>query len=279
MTFETLTNRALIQYSVRTKSDLHIGGHATTAPGEVDLPVLKNPDGFPVIPGSSLKGVLRTELERLMKGAGIRDVCSFPRVCGKPEKGVQQKSHNVGKDDTYSCPICQLFGGMNLAGSVRIHDATSSSRKTGIRDHVGIDRRTRKGVTSAKFDIETVPMGSFFSGSIVIENLDLMSEDGQKSFESAKLGGFISLVNFFNVCSGRIGGAGSRGYGQVELIIEEIRILTADDYLKGNFNGTCYSLNDTDGQKLKEYSIAASDAWQGYLNTLSRRTGDQHDRI
>lgn len=34
--FEKLESRALIQYTIKTKSDLHIGGHGTTAPAEVD---------------------------------------------------------------------------------------------------------------------------------------------------------------------------------------------------------------------------------------------------
>lgn len=251
--FNALESRTIIEYSITTKSDLHIGGVGSTAEGAVGSPVLKNPRGLPIIPGSSLKGVLRTELERLLKGLGIPDICTVPSVCGKPGTPNADKT----------CPVCQLFGGMNLAGSVRIHDAVTSSRQVVIRDHVAIDRKVRKAKDTAKFDLQAVVKGAVFNGNLVIENLDLWSPDGKKPYTQAKLGGFISLIAFFNACSGKIGGSVSRGYGEIEIKIDSIRILTAQDYLKGKYQGTPVTNNDS-----------AIKAWQQYLTDLCPKPED-----
>lgn len=245
--YDLLESRAIIKYHITTKSDLHIGGHGSTAEGAVDSPALKNSDGKPVIPGSSLKGVLRTDLERLLKGLKINDICTVPVVCGKPGTLNENKI----------CPVCELFGGMNLAGSVRIHDAVATGKNTAIREHVAIDRKTRKAKDGAKFDLEAVVKGTKFEGDLVIENLDL------GTCPQAKLGGFLSLVEFFNTCSGKIGGAGSRGYGQIEITIDEIRIVKAQDYLDGIYKGVVV----TDRK-------AAIDNWQKYLKSLPHTRND-----
>ncbi len=249
--FNALESRAIISYSITTKSDLHIGGPGSSTDGAKDAPVLKDPQGRAVIPGSSLKGVLRTELERLLKGLGIPDICTVPNVCGKP---------GTAHADT-TCLVCQLFGGMNLAGSVRIHDAVATSIGQVItRDHVAIDRKVRKARDTAKFDMDAVIKGTTFKGSLVIENLDLVSPKGKPLYD--KLGGFISLVDFFNACSGKIGGAVSRGYGEIMISIDSIRIVTAQDYLNGTA-ATGKTILVTD-----PIATGAKTAWQNYLKSI-----------
>ncbi|KCZ73381.1 CRISPR-associated protein, Csx7 family [Candidatus Methanoperedens nitroreducens] len=245
--FEKLESRALIQYTIKTKSDLHIGGHGTTAPAEVDSPVLKNDRDLPIIPGSSLKGVLRTEMERLLKGLNI-DTCAVPDVC-------KSKKRKVGSE----CPVCMLFGGAELAGSVRIKDATANSKKTVIRDGVAIERKTRKAKGGAKYDIEAVPYGTEFYGEAVIENPDI---SGNKN---AKLGAFLSLIEFFNYCSGGIGHATSRGFGQVSIEIDNFRLITAGDYLAGNYEGKIYPCSEPEFEKVKEQAITS---WSAYLGSI-----------
>lgn len=251
MMFEKLESRALIQYTIITISDLHIGGHGTTLPAEVDNQVLKNDKDFPIIPGSSLKGVLRTEMERLLKGLSI-DVCTVPEVCRSPKR-----------KDVRECPVCILFGGAELAGSVRIKDATANSKKTLIRDGVAIERKTRKARSGAKYDFEAVPQGTKFYGDVIIENLDI---EGNKN---VKLGAFLGLIDFFNSCSGGIGHATSRGFGQINIIIDNFKIITAQDYLSGNFDGIVYSSSKTDFNGVKEEAIAN---WSTYLKLKRNKT-------
>jgi CRISPR-associated protein Csm3 len=250
--FEKLESRVMIQYTIKTISDLHIGGHGSTAPAEVDSPVLKNEKDYPIIPGSSLKGVLRTEMERLIKGLQI-DACTVPDVCKSKKKGI------IVRENLDACPVCMLFGGAELAGSVRIKDASANSKKTIIRDGVAIERKTRKAKGGAKYDLEAVPQGTEFYGDVVIENPDI-SEN-----VNAKLGAFLSLVEFFNSCSGGIGHATSRGFGQVSIGIDTVKLITAKDYLSGNYDGTVYSSGKAEFEKLKEQSIVS---WSVYLKSI-----------
>lgn len=249
--FEKLESRALIQYTIKTKSDLHIGGHGNTLPAEVDNQVLKNNNDFPIIPGSSLKGVLRTEMERLLTGISI-DVCSVPDVCRSPKR-----------KDVEECPVCILFGGAELAGSVRIKDATANNKRTLIRDGVAIERKTRKAKSGAKYDFEAVPQGTEFYGEVTIENLDI---DENKN---AKLGAFLSLVDFFNACSGSIGHAISRGFGQINIEIDNFRVITAQDYLSGKFDGKVFPSGEPEFNALKDEAIIS---WSAYLGSKKEKS-------
>ena len=251
--FEVFENRAILSYRVVTISDLHIGSHGSTAPAEVDSPVIKNADGFPIVPGSSLKGVLRTEFERLLRGLSC-DVCTIPDVCG----GKKRKKEK-GNDEP--CLVCQLFGGMTLAGSIRIRDATAGSRRTYIRDGVAIDRKTRKAKTGAKYDMEVVPGGTILNGQIIIENLTM------EGTSLARLGAFLSLVEFYNACSGRLGHATSRGFGKVRIEIESIQIISAQDYLKGQVEGITYLVETEPYAAIRQ---EAADGWTRVIGQICR---------
>ncbi|HEC57018.1 MAG TPA: hypothetical protein ENI32_03935, partial [Candidatus Syntrophoarchaeum butanivorans] len=140
MMFETLESRIIIDYEIWVRSDLHIGGHDSGAPGAVDMGVMKDVDGYPFVPGSSLKGVLRSEMERLLNGLG-KHVCSPDKLCD-PEK---------------ECTVCKLFGGREVAGSIRVRDAYTDSRRTMVRDGVRIDRKKRKAADGGYYTMEVVP--------------------------------------------------------------------------------------------------------------------------
>lgn len=239
--FRKLDNRTIISYKVITLSDLHIGGHMTIEPAEVDNPVIKNPDGMPIILGSSLKGVFRTEMEILLRGAK-KDVCDI--------------FDPTSRSGCNKCLVCLLFGGKDVTASICIKDATANSKKTLIRNSVAIDRKTRKGRDGGKFDIEVVPKGMTFSGTMTIENTKL------GKYKNAKLGALLSLIRFFNSCSGCIGHAVSRGFGEVEVGVETINVLTAQDYLDGNYGGTSYVTGTSEYETLEADSILH---WSEYM--------------
>lgn len=241
--FERLDNRAIISYEIITKSDLHIGGHISIKPEEVDNPFIKDMDGFPVIPGSSLKGVLRTEMERLLRGLKLPNI-SVCDVLGVDHGGCN------------ACPVCYLFGGSDLASSIRVKDATTEQKKTMIRDGVAIDRKKRKAKGTAKYDIEVVPRGTVFNGKFTIENTDL------DTHTHAKLGALLSLIDFFNSCDGSIGHASSRGFGEIQLKFKSINLITSKNYIEGNYKGTQYDLDTPDYNTLKKCAIGS---WSKYI--------------
>lgn len=244
--FERLDNRVIVNYEVVTWSDLHIGGHTTTEPADVDNPVIKNADSYPIIPGSSLKGVLRTEMERLLRGLNLDiKVCDI-FISGKAHGGCN------------ACPVCKLFGGNELASSIRIKDATANSKRTMVRDGVAIDRKKRKAKDGGKYDTEVVPKGTVFTGICTIENTKL------GIYGHAKLGAFLSLLDFFNECSGSIGHASSRGFGEVKLKVTGINLITAQDYLDGRYTGANYVTDSSEYNELKSDAIAD---WSGYIKS------------
>jgi CRISPR/Cas system CSM-associated protein Csm3 (group 7 of RAMP superfamily) len=66
-TFWQFENRWLITATLRMKTALSVGSRASLLPAGSDLPVIKTPEGVPFIPGSSLKGVVRTYVERVLR--------------------------------------------------------------------------------------------------------------------------------------------------------------------------------------------------------------------
>ncbi len=62
----TLISRYLFQGTIQFQSALHIGGGMADTP-VTDSPVVRTPDGLPYIPGSSLKGVFRSTVEKFVE--------------------------------------------------------------------------------------------------------------------------------------------------------------------------------------------------------------------
>ena len=67
--FHFLNERIKLSGTLITRTALRIGSGSAGELDAVDLPVLKDADGFPLIPGSSIKGALRSTIEALMRGA------------------------------------------------------------------------------------------------------------------------------------------------------------------------------------------------------------------
>jgi CRISPR/Cas system CSM-associated protein Csm3 (group 7 of RAMP superfamily) len=266
--FDLLESRILIDYEVRAKSDLHIGGHRESAPGEMEMGVLKDTSDKPIIPGSSLKGVLRSEMEKLLKGLE-KPACTPADLCPAGEE----------------CTVCLLFGGREYAGSIRIRDAITDTRTTLLRDGVRIDRLKRKAAQGALYQLEVVPGGTVFIGRMTIENpkLKLRIDEKEEEYGYAKLGALLGTIRFFNATSKSIGGGVSRGFGEVLIVPNAVREVTAKDYLEGSYKGEKIAwLDDINNleERLEEGELPMSppgkvDAfitdWKSYVNDLETK--------
>lgn len=233
--FEKLEERIIINTQVVAISSLHIGKSTTTAPQEIDKAVIKAPDGTPFIPGSSLKGVLRCDNDRLLNSLSDMLKNNDLKVCD-----LETSRLPCGE-----CLSCLLFGGTQ-ASSIRVKDFLAQSSKTLIRDGVAISRKTGKAITGAKYEIEVVPKGTIFDGEIMIENPKI------NDHKYAKLGAFLSMVNFFNNTNRSLGGGTSRGFGEVLLIVNSVRSFTANDYLESTGGKT---ILEFDNKKESERSM------------------------
>lgn len=217
MVFEKLEQRCILQGSITALTDIHIGagkgsGHEI---GDIDLPILKDSFGRAYIPGSSIKGKVRTEAERIEREIG-GDVCTPPdvkRMCGT----IKSKLDDL-------CICCRVFGtaGDNIssASKVRFRDSypTEKVEQTDVRTGIAMNRSTASVRERALYSVESIPAGTQFEFELVTENL---SEE-----ESTLLRASIKSVE-----DSAIGGGSSRGFGKVKFQFSKLIKRSAAYYL------------------------------------------------
>lgn len=193
MGFEKMERRLILSGEIEAVTPLHIGsGKPDLDIGDVDMPVLRAPDGQPYIPGSSLKGRTRAEAERLAKSAGM-EVCTPPAVdnmCGTLKRRPEE-----------FCIACKIFGTagrISVASKVKFRDAYPLKPVGEMLQRTGtaIDRSTGTVSRGALYSTEAVPAGVKFGLEIVAENLQpeelRLLKAALKSVEDSALGGSSS---------------------------------------------------------------------------------------
>ncbi|UZQ85934.1 RAMP superfamily CRISPR-associated protein [Thermoclostridium stercorarium] len=73
MLLDKFHNRYIVKGTIVAETPIHIGaGNESIDPVETENAVIKDKDGKPYIPGSSLKGALRSWLEIFLRGSGSK---------------------------------------------------------------------------------------------------------------------------------------------------------------------------------------------------------------
>ena len=234
-----MVNEAFCTLQITTTGPLLVkSGHASIS-GPDMTPVLtwRNGKQEVFLPGSSLKGVFRSHLEKI--------ACSLkPRVVCYPFEGNEDKQADVQQRKQYyrdscggmfnqyakrsednrhrleertdlvyaaSCPTCRLFGSTGFIGRLAISDAyLASNELKEQRDGVGIDRLTGGASFGAKFELEVVSSGVIFETDIHLRN-----------FEIWQLGMLFVVLQDMEDELIRIGSGRSRGLGKVKALIKE----------------------------------------------------------
>lgn len=210
-----LYGRIILTGNILALTGLHIGGSpGALAIGGVDLPVIRNSvDQRPYIPGSSLKGKMRSLWEKSTGAVQNRPI----------GKGVS--IHACEKHDEYvKCRVCQIYGTLGqseasfptrlivrdvlladvLQSGVKFEDIRTDMPFTEVKWEAAIDR-----VTSAATprQIERVPAGAIFSDMQIVFNV--YDEGDFKRF-----GDVLTALQL--VEDDYLGGQGSRGSGRVQ---------------------------------------------------------------
>ncbi len=191
--------KILIQCKLVVCTGMHIGdSSAFSAIGAVDSQVVRDPlKGLPIVPGSSLKGKLRTLLARSMCG----DVRNMPAYDDDNEQ------------------VKRLFGSAKPVRAARLQFADcfvsnpDEMRRVGITEvkaENGINRAD--SVANPRF-IERVSRGTTFDVKIVYDVMD----ETQVEADFALLAKGMKLLQL-----DYLGGHGTRGSGRVSL--REFRI-------------------------------------------------------
>lgn len=237
--FDALTERVCLRGSLVTRTGLRIGSGGSGEFDAVDLPVLRDAQRYPLIPGSSIKGVLRSTVESILRGASLERskhlwACN-PHSEGRDGKddgpascGHHSFAERPSADTSGYCAACRLFGSRRVASHVRFTDALIPKNKRGgripveTRDGVAIDRDLRVVSGPAKYDFEVVSPGTQFDLEVFVENP-----------EGWLMG--LLIVGFDQIADGfsALGGFTSRGLGRVEIAWSEVERVRAKDLLAG----------------------------------------------
>ena len=151
-----------ISFIARCESGLHIGGSQDELViGGSDNPVIKNPaTSQPYIPGSSLKGKMRSELEKQLGKSGGRNG-DAPCGCANA-----------------SCPVCRLFGA-HMNPQSRLGPSRIMVRDGRLRSGGQIENKTenvinrQSGAAQHPRSNERVVEGTEFDLQIMLQVFDL----------------------------------------------------------------------------------------------------------
>lgn len=186
--FARQINQMRLDFSIVPKGPLLIrSGRQGADPTRAQLECVRTTvDGQPsvYIPGSSLKGVMRSHAERLLTSEGLAITPTFDRAA---QKAFNQKTSG---DEAHrgTCPLGRTFGNLHLKSRTAVTDLLpgghspvgSDDRRrqlelanaVEIRNGVAIDRLLGSAAGGALFDREAVVQGRF-DGRIVLRNVQL----------------------------------------------------------------------------------------------------------
>jgi len=221
-----LKNKYIIKGEIKTLTGLHIGGsNEGISIGKNDNPVIKHPiTKLPYIPGSSLKGKVRSLIELKhgtfhynSRGKNVKYEASQNR------NAISSKLFgNVNQNEENQRPSRVIFRDAYL-------DSTKSDQYTETKTEVVIDR-----ITSAANPrpMERVPAETIFKFSVIVN--DIKENEGTEEVSTVveqladnqelDTNGLVEelLKGFLLLQDDYLGGHGSRGSGQVDINISEI---------------------------------------------------------
>ena len=184
--------KILIQFDLEVKTGMHIGGSSSfSAIGAVDSPVIRDAlTGRPVVPGSSLKGKIRTLLARSF----AQDIAKMPDF---------KEDHPV---------VLRMFGSTSARSRLQFADAFVSNaekmKAVGLTEVKSENVIKRLSAEAMPRQIERVNPGTVFAETIVYDACD----EQQMREDLTLLAKGMKLLQM-----DYLGGHGSRGSGRVSL--------------------------------------------------------------
>lgn len=233
MTAIQLAGRIFLNFEIETLSGLHIGGSDEgIAIGGVDKTVIRNAiTNQPYIPGSSLRGKVRSLLEKYTGASQNNSI------------GRDVSIHSCKEKEEYlDCPVCQIFGvpgerkfstptrlivrdvAMSRASVAELEKIRTDLPFTESKTEVAIDR-----VTSAASprQMERVPAGVIFGPAELVYSL----YDGRDCNSEADLDRFHQLLTGLQLLEDDyLGGLGSRGSGKIALRNIRVQVKAKESY-------------------------------------------------
>lgn len=250
MLMDKFQNRYIVKGTIVAETPLHIGaGNEGIDPVDTDNAVIKDIDGNPFIPGSSLKGALRSRLETLLRGSGkkilggrtscliVNEPClgdddESKKWLNEIKNRYKNKkdSDRLISEEIYKrlCPVCRLFGSNYFASKLVLNDCRLIGERAHIekRDGVAIDRDTGIYSQGKKYDFEQVSVGTKFDFLMTADNLD---EENEKLLKI--------IIRVLENGDLAVGGKTSVGLGRIKLCDTEIYRINENTLERYLFNG------------------------------------------
>lgn len=212
-TKNAIRGKILIQGDLTIKTGMHIGGGSDYAPiGAVDSPFIRDSlTQEPIIPGSSLKGKIRTLLARYRSKKNI--------------------VNSIDEDDDV---IKRLFGSTRpqTISRLQFQDLFISEETKLLFESIDTDtymgevkfENTINRVTSVAMprQIERVPAGTKFAFKLVYTIID--KDEAEEDLGILRKGLELLQLDY-------LGGHGTRGYGRISIDNVTIQIFFVDDEL------------------------------------------------
>jgi len=226
--FNEFHNKITIEGKIEAITGIHIGASDNSfEPMTVNSIVVKDGNKNPFIPGSTIKGVMRSYLERILSIPEINKDTSKVNICTANDTCISRitknnelkEEYNKAKKDgsesfatflnNNTCTVCKIFGTGDNSSKVLFRDmkvVKNSFLNCEIRSGISIDRDLNITNDGALFEVEIVPSGTQFEFMMIAENLTNNQWECLKYALKALEKGDID-----------IGGMRSRGLGQVKL--------------------------------------------------------------
>ena len=212
-TKNAIRGKILIQGDLTIKTGMHIGGGSDYAPiGAVDSPFIRDSlTQEPIIPGSSLKGKIRTLLARY--------------------RSEEHIVNSIDKDDDV---IKRLFGSTKpqTISRLQFQDLFISEETKLLFESIDTDtymgevkfENTINRVTSVAMprQIERVPAGTKFAFKLVYTIID--KDEAEEDLGILRKGLELLQLDY-------LGGHGTRGYGRISIDNVTIQTFFVDDEL------------------------------------------------
>lgn len=230
LSFERLVT---FELQLITKTGLHVGAGKNPALVGSEMPILRDAAGKPLIPGSSLRGVIRSAIAGIVDSLGLdlrRPMAVQPAgsVAGSHAEWrefTNRWNDRMGIVERLFGRVAQRSGDFSYASRLFISDLTPEEEVVvELRDGVGIDRDTRTASAEGgiKFDLEVVPAGTEFQGVVRLHDP-----------EDHEVGLLAQALLMLDRGLVRLGGKGARGLGWVEVGVGPVEELTAESLLFG----------------------------------------------
>lgn len=211
----------ILKLSMVFKNEFHTTGE--TKGSLIDF--LKDSKDSLYIPATHIKGIMRTEAERILRS--VENIPCF--ITGNPENAMKVTLCDEVKNGGFRCDVCRIFGVPNTdggvdyrEGKVRITDFRTDKVVGAIsRMHVSIDRGTQTKSKSALFNILSVPSKTSFTGHIIVR--DTLTDAENKLLHAS----IHSMAHY------GIGKDRSRGLGGIDTVDGfSILEISQDEFLK-----------------------------------------------